>query len=231
MIKLESDKDLVLNVAMLVPHSSVVGPGLRTCIWMQGCSLKCPHCQNPEFQSHSPRNLILPSSLFDIVNQIQDVDGLTISGGEPLQQSKALSYFLEFYHTLNKSVIIFTGYSSEEIECSSNLYIQKILSFTDCLITGPYRQDLKILDKNVGSRNKRIWLITDRLKKEDFSQLSWEMDLNSGNSIHFQMIQKGGQEIFSEFCFDGHVLAYSGRRNLFQSEIANQLRKMGYNFE
>ena len=41
-----------MRVAQIVERTEVEGPGLRTAIWVQGCTLNCPGCCNQEFLPH-----------------------------------------------------------------------------------------------------------------------------------------------------------------------------------
>ena len=56
----------------------------------------------------------------DLMNEIADVlpeaDGITISGGEPLDQKEALSYILAEFNSLGKhDILIYSGYSKQRI--------------------------------------------------------------------------------------------------------------------
>ena len=90
------------------------GPGLRTAIWFQGCDLACPGCCNPEFLPREGGELWDPGALADLVCGLYDgvpgpgnggvgsagpdaaepVEGVTLLGGEPLQQPRGLAAFL-----------------------------------------------------------------------------------------------------------------------------------------
>ena len=49
---------LLLNVARWITRSRVNGPGERFVLWLQGCSLRCPGCWNPDTWSHAPRQVL-----------------------------------------------------------------------------------------------------------------------------------------------------------------------------
>ena len=68
------------------------GPGIRSSIFVTGCSHKCPGCFNEEYQDFKAgkewtdqENQLLISYLSD-----SNVKGLTILGGEPFQNIKGL---------------------------------------------------------------------------------------------------------------------------------------------
>ena len=64
----------------------VNGDGLRTVIWLSGCSHKCPGCFNPE--THCPLSGIKfdKSAKDELFKNLKEdwCDGITFSGGDPL---------------------------------------------------------------------------------------------------------------------------------------------------
>ena len=86
----DTDKLKVLKIQRTCVHD---GPGIRTTIFFQGCSLRCLWCQNPEALSFNPD--LAPDSDYSIPDIIELVSrdkdyyyktngGVTLSGGEPL---------------------------------------------------------------------------------------------------------------------------------------------------
>ncbi|HXE72553.1 MAG TPA: 4Fe-4S cluster-binding domain-containing protein, partial [Candidatus Nitrosotenuis sp.] len=72
-------------------RTRVLGPGERAVLWLQGCPLACPGCLVPE--SWDPRALP-PTPLEEVVTwilQIEGIEGLTLTGGEPMAQAAALN--------------------------------------------------------------------------------------------------------------------------------------------
>lgn len=111
-----------------------------------------------------------------MINQIAArkdlIEGITISGGEPLEQSAGLAELLEKIQEMGLATMIYTGFEYEMIRDSSNPQIQRILSATDILIDGPF-----ILTKKthsiqwVGSSNQRIICLTSRYSKKDIEAI------------------------------------------------------------
>jgi anaerobic ribonucleoside-triphosphate reductase activating protein len=158
-----------LNIAYIIKGSCANGPGLRDVIWVQGCSRHCEGCQNSELQPPERRYIIPVSTLVDQIAARKDsIEGITISGGEPLEQSSGLAELLERVHELGLSTMVYTGFEYDEIRDSSNLQIQRILASTDILVDGPF-----ILAKKnqsvplVGSSNQRILCLTSRYSIKD----------------------------------------------------------------
>jgi anaerobic ribonucleoside-triphosphate reductase activating protein len=106
-------------------------------------------------------------TLIKLVND-SDVEGITILGGEPLDQAPALFTFLNMIRDCGKSVILFSGYTMDEIRKSPEKI--KCISCVDVLIDGPYiRAQLSNKRQFVGSENQKIWFLTERYGLADFS--------------------------------------------------------------
>lgn len=72
---------------------TVDGPGIRAVIFLNGCSLRCKYCHNPETWIMQEKNYE-PSSLVEKVIRYKPYfnhgGGVTFSGGEPLLQPEFL---------------------------------------------------------------------------------------------------------------------------------------------
>ena len=72
------------------PASRANGPGLRAVVWFQACTLGCPGCFNPD--THDPRagyDAHTAGLAASVLALRPTVAGLSVSGGEPLQQPAA----------------------------------------------------------------------------------------------------------------------------------------------
>ena len=158
----------VINLHSILWKSKANGPGLRTVLWFQGCSLGCTGCFNPLMHPFDPVNLYNPTDLaHQIIIQSADADGITISGGEPLQQREGLLELIEVIsRESNLSIILFSGYDKTEIEQTDQG--ECILDLTDVLIAGRYNHQLQIGSHLCGSTNKKIHFLSNRFKISDF---------------------------------------------------------------
>ena len=151
-----------MNIARILYPIRVLGPGNRVGVWFCGCSRHCSGCSNPELWSQDPKNEITVSRLFSLIRQIRisnPIDGFTLSGGEPLEQSNALSELLPFLAQISPDILIYTGFTLDELRKKQNKAIQNILSHTAVLIDGSYdeaRNDGCILR---GSSNQTIHIL------------------------------------------------------------------------
>ena len=88
------------------------GPGIRTTVFLKGCSLKCPWCANPECISPKIQGEFgYDISLDELEKEIlkdehyyQTGGGVTFSGGEPLLQIKLLEPLLKSLKLKNISI-------------------------------------------------------------------------------------------------------------------------------
>ncbi len=82
------------SVNSVESFSTVDGPGIRTVIFFNGCSLRCKYCHNPEMWSLLPSNITVDELYNKIIRNksyFNDKGGVTFSGGEPLLQAPFLT--------------------------------------------------------------------------------------------------------------------------------------------
>lgn len=80
---------------------AVDGPGLRYVIFMQGCSLCCAYCHNPDTWNTSGEEYSVDAVLKKILRckpYFAENGGVTVSGGEPLMQWEFVSELFQRLH-------------------------------------------------------------------------------------------------------------------------------------
>lgn len=161
----------MLNLHAIVPCSRANGPGQRMVIWLQGCTLGCPVCFNPATHAHEPRWLVSAEELLErILVAEPNIEGLTVSGGEPLQQLEALLQLLASVRVrTNLSIILFSGYSMTEIKQMA--LGPDILAQVDVLIAGRYVHTRRLARGLLGSANQTVHLLTQRYNLEDIEHV------------------------------------------------------------
>lgn len=158
---------MLLNLHALLPLSRSNGPGRRTVIWFQGCTLGCPGCFNPDTHSEDPR---LTVEVSDLVSSLEarsgEMEGITISGGEPLVQSEGLlRLLLGLRSRTDLSLILFSGHRLDEIKKMP--LGAPILSCLDVLIDGRYLKRKRLASGLRGSSNQAIHLLSNRYRLEE----------------------------------------------------------------
>jgi len=111
---------------------------------------------------HNKGTELSPAQLFSNVMAQKDIDGISITGGEPLDQYEDLVEFIELCRVRGVEIFLTSGHSMEEIKEK----YPKILELVDILIDGPFEQD-KVDDTPAwrGSTNQGIHLLSERAKK------------------------------------------------------------------
>ena len=164
-----------LNVHHFVPASRANGPGLRAVLWVQGCGLACPGCFNPETHSfQAGQRWTIKTAVERIVqaNHLErgQLEGLTLSGGEPLLQHRALAQVLkEVRAQSGLSVVVFSGYTRAEIEKMPG--IAAFLQSVDVLIAGRYEAARRAAHGLVGSTNKEVVFLSERYQPADLTNV------------------------------------------------------------
>lgn len=142
-----------------------LGPGLRFGIWTQGCLRHCYGCMTPNSQPLDKGYLMTVDELATRIISSGKSE-LTISGGEPFLQSNQLSELIEKVRKeVDLGVIIYTGFTIEELVQSNNFEIIKLLKRCDLLVDGAYIESLNDGRNLRGSSNQRAIPLTERYKE------------------------------------------------------------------
>lgn len=150
----------------MVLSTEVLGPGKRAAIWMQGCCRECFGCMSPETRSLDGGKVVSVKSVADTIQRLDNIEGITISGGEPFIQRHSLYVLLKsIRENTELGVIIYTGYKVEELRLMNDPDIDKILGgLCDLIIDGEYVEELNDGRRFKGSSNQRLVFVTDRYK-------------------------------------------------------------------
>jgi anaerobic ribonucleoside-triphosphate reductase activating protein len=162
-----------LRINYFLPLSHANGPGARAVIWVQGCTLGCPGCFNPQTHPPDGGELVPVDGLFERIAALGDtIEGISVSGGEPLQQPRPLLALLRRVRRETPlSVLVFTGYAWEEIQRIPAA--GALLACVDMLIAGRYDDSQRLALENVEERflrssaNQTVHLLTGRYRMDD----------------------------------------------------------------
>jgi anaerobic ribonucleoside-triphosphate reductase activating protein len=146
--------------------SKVNGPGNRFVLWTQGCTKGCSECFNPETWSNAKYKEYSPRQIFEVIKNFE-VDGITISGGDPLEQEDELLELLFLLREIKlpKGIILFTGFTREEIR--ENPIREECLEYVDVLIDGRYEKNLKVDFSLRGSSNQEFYFFSNKISSNE----------------------------------------------------------------
>lgn len=145
------------------------GTGCRVTLWIAGCTHNCPGCHNPETHSYKAGKVFDEEAekiLFEKLSKPY-IKGLTVSGGDPLDQHTDTLYELrDLLETIRekfpeKDIWMYTGFKYENLN-----YLQlEVTKYVDVLVDGPFKQELRDVTLPFrGSSNQRIINLKDLRK-------------------------------------------------------------------
>ena len=133
------------------------GDGLRTVLWVAGCSHGCKNCHNPvtwDICGGIPFDEAAKKELFEALEP-DYVSGITFSGGDPLHMQnrgevgELIKEIREKYP--NKTIWVYTGYTWDEVKDLP------YLKLADVLVDGEFVDELKDVTLHwKGSANQRV---------------------------------------------------------------------------
>ncbi|WP_408069759.1 anaerobic ribonucleoside-triphosphate reductase activating protein [Butyrivibrio sp. JL13D10] len=166
-----------MNYAEIKKTDIANGTGVRTSLFVSGCTHHCKGCFNEEtwdFDFGKPFTREVEDEIIESLRPAY-VTGLTILGGEPMEivNQKSLRPFIERVREElpNKTIWIYSGYVWEELTDKNNKRChcedtEKILSMIDVLVDGEFVIDLKNISlKFRGSSNQRIINVKDTINE------------------------------------------------------------------
>lgn len=149
---------------------TTLGPGNRLVIWTKGCSKHCKNCANPELWNIDGAKDYPVREVVQIVKNIlrrEQISGITISGGDPLEQKEEILLLINELSMLVDDILIYTGFTLDYIEKTWDEQDLNILkNKVSALIDGPY-----IDEKNIetvvlrGSLNQNIYFFKPEYEK------------------------------------------------------------------
>ena len=128
--------------------SLINGPGIRSLLFLQGCSRHCPGCHNPSTWSPDKGESYDVEELARIIRAGCANRKLTITGGEPLEQAEALEELLDELEGFD--ICLYTSYGRDQIPRG----IESRLTY---IKTGEYVNDKRTTTTPfIGSTNQKF---------------------------------------------------------------------------
>ena len=145
---------------------TVLGPGRRIGLWVQGCTIHCPGCVSQDTWPADVTKTIAVSALIAWCKRVaaDGFDGVTISGGEPFEQPAGLTVLLAGLHRWRESaaldfdILCYSGYPLRTLERKH----PKILALLDAIIPEPYVDTVPVSHLWRGSRNQPLVPLSER---------------------------------------------------------------------
>lgn len=137
----------------------VDGPGLRFAFYFAGCRHACLGCHNKESWNPRAGEKITEerlTELFKLIKENPYLDGITLSGGDPLYDPEALLAFLKrLKQETQLPILLYTGYTIEQINADEMM--RACLLYIDMVMDGKFEKDKRFPVKSFrGSWNQRL---------------------------------------------------------------------------
>lgn len=164
----------MIRISHIEATSLVDGPGERTVLFMQGCPIECPGCQNKHLWPAADGKIENEMDVADTLSSLARYGNVTISGGEPFSQPLALKKVVKRLRDLNiNHIIVYTGFIYEDL--MKNPLNREIISSLDVLVDGPFiREHDDAFLTYRGSRNQRPINIPLSLLTGHVITLDWD---------------------------------------------------------
>jgi anaerobic ribonucleoside-triphosphate reductase activating protein len=146
-----------MNYHNITQDDMLNGSGLRTVLWVSGCTHCCEECQNQitwDVNGGIPFDGAAEEELFDNISK-DYIDGVTFSGGDPLHpknRDEITRLAKKIRKDLpNKTIWLYTGFTWDKI-CEL-----EIVNYLDVVVDGRFVKELKDVSLHWrGSSNQRV---------------------------------------------------------------------------
>jgi anaerobic ribonucleoside-triphosphate reductase activating protein len=151
-----------LNIAERCRGTRVLGPGKRYAIWVQGCPFRCRECVSADWQVLRPNRVMPLRELVEEILSDPELEGLTLSGGEPMLQPVACRQLIEAVRAFRPefTLILYSGFSLAELHAQGHPDRLALLGKTDVLIDGRYEPERNDNSGLRGSANQTVHFLS-----------------------------------------------------------------------
>ena len=141
-----------------VAEDSIVdGPGIRYAVFVQGCPHHCEGCHNPASHDFDGGREATTEEIIAQMKANPLLDGLTLSGGEPMCSPEACTELAEAAIAAGLNVWCYTGFTWERLMAERDPARMALLRAVHVLVDGPFVLAERSLElKFCGSRNQRL---------------------------------------------------------------------------
>ena len=161
-----------IRIANVIEESFVDGEGIRFTIFVQGCPHHCKGCHNPGTHDFNGGRIVDTDELILKFSRAKLINGITLTGGEPVCQISAVTELAKAAKENNLNVWCYTGYTYEELLNDDEN--KNFLNYVDVLVDGPFIESQRDLTMPFcGSKNQRLIDIPKTLKQEKI--VTWSL--------------------------------------------------------
>ena len=135
-----------MNYAQIRKYDIANGPGVRTTIFLTGCTLNCKNCFNKEYQNFNYGSVFDEKAFDELMDSLNDdnIRGLSVLGGEPFDNLAGLKDLIANVRAkTEKDIWVYSGYTFEELVQKDGA--MDVLKNIDVLVDGRFVEDLKDL--------------------------------------------------------------------------------------
>lgn len=160
-----------MNYIKITKNDIANGVGVRTVLWVSGCTMRCKECHNQSTWGFNAGQSFTNDTMNELLNSLipDYIAGLTLSGGHPLekQNQQQIANIVKTIKTKypTKTIWLYTGYLYENI-LKMPFVVRNILPYIDILVDGKYdctKRDITLAW--CGSSNQRVIDIQKSLKE------------------------------------------------------------------
>ena len=147
-----------IRISGIIDESIVDGDGIRAVIFAQGCAHNCHGCQNPETHDFNGGVLMTYNDILKKLPEPYEIDGITLSGGDPLYQAKDFLGLVKILKEKYGNIWLYTGFVWEDVMKGSNEDMKQLLLSVDIVVDGKYDESKRSITSTrpCGSENQRI---------------------------------------------------------------------------
>jgi anaerobic ribonucleoside-triphosphate reductase activating protein len=161
-------------------NEHLYGPGKRLLLFTQGCSIRCKGCVNSHLWNFGEGTDATTAEIVRLC-KAEDIEGITLHGGEPLDQAEGLLEIAKSLKAIGKTVILFTGYTYKELSLKSQRALWRI---SDIVVSGRYDESKRnIYLQFRGSTNQKIYCHEGKYK---------DYKINDGETVAILRLDQKG---------------------------------------
>lgn len=151
-----------MNYVQILDIDTINGPGIRTTLFVSGCTIHCKGCFNKDYWDFNYGKEFTQETMDELLSKLsRDAwDGLSILGGEPMDNFYTVLNICKVVKEKypNKNIWIWSGYTKDYIE----QHKKEIITYVDCMVLGPFVEEKRNLNlKFRGSENQHIFKVED----------------------------------------------------------------------